>query len=397
MKPTAADPAGGITVRLTTRDGRVSAVSLSSSRRTDFSRRLFTGRPVEHLLAILPRVFSVCATAQAGAAVQACEAAAGIGPDAVHLRARELLVLAETAREHLFRVLLGWSEWLQAPPAVPRLAALGRMRTAWSQALYPQGDAFHPGGGELAPDGGTLAGLVDEMNGLVEVALGLPAQDWLSIDDGAALADWSHAGDAVGQRMLRAILGRGLAGLGASGVGPLPDLDPGALAARLAADDADAFVASPLWDGAPCETGALSRQAAGTLVGSLRALHGNALLPRLAARLTELAAAAVQIGRLAGDVVPAAAGPGVPPVSGSGLAQVEAARGRLVHWVRLEHGTVTDYRILAPTEWNFHPQGALARGLMHLPADDELPRLARLLVDAVDPCVEARVEVDGHA
>ena len=62
-----------------------------------------------------------------------------------------------------------------------------------------------------------------------------------------------------------------------------------------------------------------------------------------------------------------------PPLSGTsladgvGLGQVQAARGLLVHRVAIRAGRVADYRILAPTEWNFHPQGAAALGLATLP------------------------------
>ena len=72
-----------------------------------------------------------------------------------------------------------------------------------------------------------------------------------------------------------------------------------------------------------------------------------------------------------------------------GLAQVQAARGLLVHRVAIRAGRVADYRILAPTEWNFHPQGAAAQGLATLPdADDEtLQRIGGLFVTALDPCV----------
>ncbi len=62
------------------------------------------------------------------------------------------------------------------------------------------------------------------------------------------------------------------------------------------------------------------------------------------------------------------------------------ARGLLLHWVALEpDGSVADYRVLAPTEWNFHPGGALARTLAALPAD--AGDAARTLAAAFDPCV----------
>jgi len=120
-------------------------------------------------------------------------------------------------------------------------------------------------------------------------------------------------------------------------------------------------------------------------------------LPRLLARLFELVDVVGQIGRLVEQVAPAGAGADLSRADGSGIAQVEAARGRLVHWLRIVDGKIADYRILAPTEWNFHPRGALAQGLLSLPVDDRLPQLARLLVDAIDPCVEASVEVTNDA
>ena len=59
---------------------------------------------------------------------------------------------------------------------------------------------------------------------------------------------------------------------------------------------------------------------------------------------------------------------------------------------------VARYRIVAPTEWNFHPCGALAAGLRGLPVTNEaqLRRRASWLIGALDPCVAWRLEI-GHA
>ena len=129
------------------------------------------------------------------------------------------------------------------------------------------------------------------------------------------------------------------------------------------------------------------------LIGSLLGCDGAGLLARLAALLVELAELPERVRELSAAIqastveVPDAA-EAVPP-TGTGMAQVEAARGRLVHRVELDHGSVRRYRILAPTEWNFHPAGAAAQALLKLPADDatRLHRQAALLINAVDPCV----------
>ena len=68
----------------------------------------------------------------------------------------------------------------------------------------------------------------------------------------------------------------------------------------------------------------------------------------------------------------------------------EMARGLLLHWVQLDpSGQVQDYRVLAPTEWNFHPAGALARAIADLPPHDVAS--AHILAAAYDPCVDCTV------
>ena len=77
------------------------------------------------------------------------------------------------------------------------------------------------------------------------------------------------------------------------------------------------------------------------------------------------------------------------------MAAVQTARGLLLHRARIARGRVAAYRIVAPTEWNFHPEGPLARGLAGMIADDEpaLERGATLVVQALDPCVACTIEV----
>ncbi|MCP4934253.1 MAG: Ni,Fe-hydrogenase I large subunit, partial [bacterium] len=80
---------------------------------------------------------------------------------------------------------------------------------------------------------------------------------------------------------------------------------------------------------------------------------------------------------------------------GFGLAQVEAARGRLVHLAQVDQGIVRAYTILAPTEWNFHPQGVAARALTRIgkDSDDGARFRAGMLVKAIDPCVAFKVRL----
>jgi uncharacterized protein (DUF2237 family) len=77
--------------------------------------------------------------------------------------------------------------------------------------------------------------------------------------------------------------------------------------------------------------------------------------------------------------------------AGQAIAWCEMARGLLLHWVQLDpQGAVAQYRVLAPTEWNFHPQGALALALSALDARDRSG--AQILAAAFDACVECSVQ-----
>lgn len=61
----------------------------------------------------------------------------------------------------------------------------------------------------------------------------------------------------------------------------------------------------------------------------------------------------------------------------------------LLHRVEIEKDKVRRFQILAPTEWNFHPRGALFQGLVGLSATDErlLHSKAEMMVMALDPCI----------
>ncbi len=159
-----------------------------------------------------------------------------------------------------------------------------------------------------------------------------------------------------------------------------------------------AFARAPTWAGAPVETGALARMRNEPLVAAMHGRFGNAVGTRIVARLAELA---LLIQELAGTEAQGDAPARIqrmPLGDGEGLAAVETARGLLLHRAVVRDESVVDYRIVAPTEWNFHPEGALVRGLEGFVSVDDrhLLRGARLAVHALDPCVASRIEV-GHA
>ena len=81
-------------------------------------------------------------------------------------------------------------------------------------------------------------------------------------------------------------------------------------------------------------------------------------------------------------------------MSGSGIGLVEAPRGMLGHWIRVEEGKIRNYQIITPTGWNLSPRdsddapGPLETALVGTPVPDpERPAEMSLVVKSFDPCL----------
>ncbi|PIO96895.1 hypothetical protein [Pleomorphomonas carboxyditropha] len=82
----------------------------------------------------------------------------------------------------------------------------------------------------------------------------------------------------------------------------------------------------------------------------------------------------------------------------TGYASVESPRGRLYYFAVVQgDGRLRDARVVAPTEWNFHPDGPFARALAGFrPDGDTVTAIARLAAQ-FSPCVAVDVVPKGPA
>lgn len=361
-------PEARIEIGLRTAHGRVAEVAIRSTRMVQ-AARLFAGRRPAEVLALLPTVFSLCGTAQRLACLQAVETACGMAPSPDQTRRRRFDVLAETVTEHLLGMIRDWpammGETVDLAPAKILRLAMAAVNTDAPRALTVAGEVF------------------------TEV-LGAPRT---VLDGPEPFQSWMASGARPAARLLASLAPESLAGFGAADFRPMPPSGPPDIGHRLAIDGSGDYVARPDCQGVVLETGPLARHAGHPVVAPLLVRYGSGILPRLAARLVDVAAALRELKYLVQDLPDDQAPPHFTG-SGAGLGMVEAARGLLAHRVELEDGRVTSYRILAPTEWNFHPAGPLAAGLREVPAGDGLERQAHLLVHALDPCVACTVLVE---
>lgn len=358
---------GRLTIGVRWDGERIVAVNLDSARPVA-ACRILEGRPAAEALALVPRLFSLCGRAQAAAAALALAASGSLAAPAT--AALERRVAVESILECLWRLLHDLPRALDEPSRLDPLAPVRR------DLLAALADGAE---GALA---GALAGLrrllAREVLGPGEgpghdadayrqwlASAPTPVAAWLAALDARGFGDWGHGATPLmpprpGTEALRHLAGR-------------LEREPG-------------FADRPDWLGRPVETGALAARQEEPLVRQLRQVRGHGCATRFAARLADLRG--LVDGLADGDPLPLTGSLSLGEAAGLGW--VQTARGLLLHRVACTPtGQVASYRVLAPTEWNFHPGGALVGGLEAQPAANaaDLQRGVTLAVLALDPCV----------
>lgn len=354
-----------IELKLTVSDGRVTTVDIAP-RRPAAIGQLVEGRDGDTVIALVPRLYALCTQAQRAAAITALAEAGGRPPSAELSASLASAVMAERMVE-----LLRGTITALAGPSLATLAPLLRDVITASRRI-------------------DQAGLVDA-DAILAIEQGLDA---LGLADGCfdtigGCRDWLKSSSPLAAIHRAALTAD--ADFAATTIHPLTAADDRDVGERLARDGAS-YAARPDIGGRIAETGAMARNVAHPLVASF----GTGLGGRLLARLIEIRQAPARLRALRDGVGTADIIRGHRLGDGIGLAAVECARGRLYHLLALDaQRRVARFHILAPTEWNFHPRGALARALTGAALSGDPADRARVeqMVAAFDPCVAFGVSI----
>lgn len=344
---------------LVLRPGR--ALPTILGQRIAIAPRLARGRSADDLPPLLAGVFSMCAHAHRLTARRAVAAARGAAVEPSSVERIELQ--AATARDQLLRIAHDWPRLLGGTPLDLRGCPMWRASTTPAAQL-----AALPGWLATEWFDEPLKAWLDRHSTEPRRA----ALHWCEArHERSPLAAllWAHRHDAIEAQAE----GRPLTLLDA------PQATLPRLAERITRQPG--FCTEPEWQGAPAETGPWTRACE-----ALVPMPDNAWM-RLIARLADLLSLARPQGatRLAHGALATGAH--------SAIAWTETARGLLVHAVQLDAAgeRIVEGHVLAPTEWNFHPRGVLARALQSLRGPRAAAQ-ARCLAAAFDPCVPFRVE-----
>ena len=356
--------------------------------------QIMVGKTPEQVLTMLPLMFSVCGVAQARSALMAITQQLEMKLPHAAETGRDFLVIMETAREQLLRIFMDWPELFDLPHNNKLFPYISGLLNAVKPALFKDGRAFQLDS-EFDPDFEQLDHLIFELERhLSEHVYHQPLNEWLSIHDMPGIEKWIQHSDSIAAQTVSIILSNNWENQGATKSDFLPELDKDELLIRFDSRQSREFIAQPDWQGLQYETTPLSRQHAHPMVDKLKLEFGNALITRWMARLVELARIPGQLRSLICEMKKTAKN-SVNNTSNTGIAQVEAARGRLIHRVAVKNNKISQYQILAPTEWNFHPHGLIKSSLQNIQNTnpDQLKSVAGLLINAIDPCVGYELRV----
>jgi len=367
-------------------------VQIQSSRPLQVSRLMLGKSPAE-VSAIIPLLYNVCASAQSRASLLALQTTLQQPLDPAQEKARELLVTLENAREYLIRIFRDWPELFNETVNLNLLPDILGLLPQASASLFSNGKAF-TWQNNLTINAQALDDILNRLSTIIEQQVfGIPPAKWLEIDSTFDLMEWAEQTDTLAARSILHINQLDWSAIGQSSVQALPRMDSEQLIEKLTMGSVERFIQSPRWAGKVCETSTYTRQQGHALVKSLTKDYGNGLLPRWIARLVELASIPAQLKDLTRAM---SATEPTSEMYFPGLAQVETARGRLVHYAQVENQKITEYRILAPTEWNFHRQGLIKLALLDVlqQAPQSLNQAIRCVINIIDPCVGYQLKIN---
>ncbi len=357
--------------------------------------KILVGKKPEQVLAIIPLMYNICGTAHSRAALRCMQQCMRIETDPGMENARDMLLLVETAREHLMRILLDWPKLFAVDAEIQGLAFVNQLTGKFKSALFSGGRAFAFDSQMTIRDEDLKKLIAQLQQYLHEHVFAVSPSAWLANKNMADLLNWSRHTHTITAQAIQAIYTNGWASQGENSCQPLPHFGDEQLHECFDQQDADTFIAEPTWQGHCFETTAFSRQRQHPLIQMLHGEFRNALITRWVARLVELAGIPQQLTDMLDHLKGHETGKVAAQQTRRSVAQVETARGRLIHRVEFEKGLISNYQILAPTEWNFHPQGPLAQALASIRSNDkkELNQLAHLIINAIDPCVGYKLGV----
>ena len=384
---------GEIKINVVARFAKVESVSIVSSRPL-YITKLFTGKSISNVADIIDKLYQICNTAHRFAFLRLLDESAVINLSQNEILAYQLLLDLEIIREHCFSIASKWSQDADNSVDTNIINSLATLKEI-SATLFANSDPLSLENKKLQ-EFNRIDKLILKLEKQLKVLLlGSQSKSISEFADFDNFNAWLQTCESRSATFLNYLQQHQLNKLGNVETFHLPDLDTKYISALLNNDE---FIQRPSYRNIICETTPYSRQSGHPLIKQLVNIHGNGLFTRAVAQLLEalelLSGVKYNYTNIKSETISYSIQS--PIDESSALVQLEAARGRLIHQLNIQDKQINSYQILAPTEWNFHPEGVLNNMIKSLSFTDkeDLINKIKLLVNAIDPCVGYSVEMD---
>lgn len=388
---------GEIKIAVEACSGQVNSVMITSTRPLHITQ-IFAKKSIHSVSNLLNTVYQLCNTAHQFAFLRLLDKTNVIQLSQNEKHAYQLLLELEIIREHCFSIATKWNQSPNKKIDIYIYIYINILSTIKeiSNVLFQGSNPFSlknknlESFSSIKPLMATLEiQLIDAFLG--DISVKEEFFPFLNLDN---FTLWLQNSTCHSANFLNDLKDRGFAQIGHVEAKCLPKIDQQDFNVLMQNPN---FIKQPEYQRQAFETTPLSRQFQHPLIRELSKSYGNGLLTRSVAQL-------IEIFELLKKIKGAYTGLNAETIryqfqyfkteSEAGV-QLEAARGHLVHQMYITQDRIQAYKILAPTEWNFHPQGVLYKMIQTLTYQNEAHLLEqiKLLVNAVDPCVGFSIEI----
>jgi coenzyme F420-reducing hydrogenase alpha subunit len=361
--------------------------------------KLFTGKSITQALTTIPLLFNICSKAQTVTALRAIESATQSPPSKQTESTREALITLENLREQTLRVVMDWPSAINEQADNQLLSHVSLGIKQLMQALENSNILTYKSkaSGSINDKEQNKIQWESFSKTLSQSIFGSPARNWLdAISHRDALENWADKQQTQTARFIHWLNQKEWKHAGKSTIEHIPSINDNDLLNELIKQD-QTFTSQPSWNNQCYELSWYSRkqfaESKKNNPNNPNNPNNNGIYNRMTARLKETADLITRLDSFFIDKIDI----DTTTSAVTGMAHSEAARGRLTHYVEVEDDKINKLVILAPTEWNFHPNGVAVNSLNNLDASSttELRQQAELLIHAIDPCVGYQLQITG--
>ncbi|CAB5507562.1 hypothetical protein [uncultured Gammaproteobacteria bacterium] len=385
---------GKIVIKVVIEASDIKKVLISSSRPLHITQ-LFAGQSIQKVATTLDALYQLCNTAHRFAFLHLLDKCKVISLSKNEIMACQLLLDLETIREHCFSIATKWriddSNKINKN-IVDLFATLREINTT----LFLTGNPLSLEKKTLQPFSGINSLVAKLEQQLMLELVGEQFHSETILSNSENFEYWIKTQSSDCALFLHNIQQSQSSGLGSVDSLFLPNITTEEIITLL---NDDGFIGQPTYKNICYETTPYSRQKKHPLIQKLSAKYGNGVLSRYASQLLEIFELLKGVKHnyvnlysedIHYDI-------NTSTVVNTAVVEVEAARGKLMHSLTIQGEEIKSYRILSPTQWNFHPQGVLKQMIQSLDFQNkqDLVNKITLLTNAIDPCVGYTIEINN--